>query len=100
MKEVDKRPRLRGAVLKIDRTSEKTRDSEGVEWEKCIFTVALKGFSKRTPELQLDRNLVDRKVKMVRYCSYDWHYKIGVSKTLDPEETEAVLKGKLDLTEV
>jgi len=30
----------------------------------------------------------------VRYCLYDWHYKTGVRKTLEPDETEAVLSGK------
>jgi hypothetical protein len=100
MKAFDVRPRLKGLVLKIEKTGEKVQDSEGVEWEKCVFTVALKGYSRRTPQLELDKKLVDREVKLVRYCAYDWHYKLGVSKTLDPEETEAVLKGETDLTGV
>jgi len=100
MKEADKRPRLKGTVLEINRTGEKEKDSEGVEWDKCIFTLSLGSYSKRTPELQLEKKFVGKKIKIMRYCSYDWHYKIGVSKTLEPGETKQVLTGKFDLTEV
>ncbi|MEM2083684.1 MAG: hypothetical protein QXY18_06620 [Nitrososphaerota archaeon] len=90
----DRRPRLQGIVLSIDKTGEKKIDEEGNEWEKCIFTLELTNFSKRTPELSVPEEIKGKKIKLVRYCCFDWHYKIGIRKTLDPEETEAVLKNK------
>jgi hypothetical protein len=38
--------------------------------------------------------LAGKEVKLVRWCCHDWHYKTGVKKTLEPDETEAVLKGE------
>jgi len=36
---------------------------------------------------------IDRKVvKVVRYCTFDWHFRVGRSITLTPEETITVLK--------
>lgn len=95
----DRRPRLQGQVVDIIRTGEKRRDKEGDEWEKCIFIIELTGFSKRTPEMKLPETLQGAKVKIVRWCCYDWHYLKGVRATLTPKETERVLKGSLDLTE-
>ena len=85
--------RLQGKVLDIEKTGDFVLDEEGDRWEKCIFTVKLSNFSKRTPEETVPEKLKGKKVKIVRYCCFDWHYKLGVRKTLDPDETEAVLKG-------
>ena len=85
--------RLQGKVLDIEKTGNFVLDEEGERWEKCIFTVKLSNFSKRTPEETVPKKLKGKKVKIVRYCCFDWHYKLGVRKTLDPDETEAVLKG-------
>lgn len=85
--------KLQAKVLDVERTGESIeKDSE--KWEKCIFTVELTKFSKRTPEEIIPENLKGKKVKLIRYCCFDWHYKIGVMKTLEPDETEAVLTGK------
>ncbi len=85
--------KLQGKVLNIEKTGDFILDEEGDRWEKCIFTVKLSNFSKRTPEEIMPEKLKRKKVKIVRYCCFDWHYKLGVRKTLDPDETEAVLKG-------
>jgi hypothetical protein len=84
--------KLQGTVLSVDKTGEKKKDLEENVWEKCIFTVELKGFSKRTPEEVMPPELVGKKVKLVRWCCFDWHYKLGARKTLEPDETEAVIK--------
>jgi hypothetical protein len=86
--------KLQGVVLGVDKTREKKKDMEGNTWEKCIFTLELKGFSKRTPNEVMPPELVGKKVKLVRWCCFDWHYRLGVRKTLEPEETEAVIKGE------
>ncbi|RJS92023.1 hypothetical protein CW705_03270 [Candidatus Bathyarchaeota archaeon] len=86
--------KLQGKVVEIERTGETFTDEYGEKWEKCIFTVELTNFSKRTPDEKLPGDLKGKRVKLVRYCCYDWHYKIGVRKTLEPDETEAVLSGK------
>jgi len=86
--------KLQGVVLDIERTGETITDEEGEKWEKCIFTVELTKFSKRTPNEMIPENLKGKRVKIVRYCCFDWHYKLGVTKTLELEETEAVLNGK------
>ncbi len=85
---------LQGTVLSIEKTGEKKKDEEGNVWEKCIFSLELTGFSKRTPHEELPSELKSKKIKLVRWCCFDWHYKTGVRKTLEPEETEAVLKNK------
>ncbi|MGQ9513635.1 MAG: hypothetical protein ACUVTL_01050 [Thermoproteota archaeon] len=95
---MDKARRLQGKVLEIERTGEKRRDEEGNEWEKCIFTLELVGFSKRTPEEVLPEDMRGKRVKLIRWCCFDWHYKLGVRKTLDVDETEAVLGGRLTST--
>ncbi|MEM2960979.1 MAG: hypothetical protein QXU67_05180 [Candidatus Bathyarchaeia archaeon] len=86
--------KLQGIVVDIKRTGEYITDEEGDKWEKCIFTIELTGFSKRTPNEALPENLKGKRINLVRYCLYDWHYKVGVKKTLEPDETEAVLLGK------
>ncbi|MBS7607338.1 MAG: hypothetical protein QW502_02920 [Candidatus Bathyarchaeia archaeon] len=86
--------KLQGIAIDVERTGEYTVDDEGEKWEKCIFTIELTGFSKRTPNETLPEDLRGKRVKIVRYCLYDWHYKLGIKKTLEPDETEAVLSGK------
>lgn len=85
---------LQGTVLSVEKTGETKKDEEGNVWEKCIFNLELTGFSKRTPSEELPSELKGKRVKLVRWCCFDWHYKTGVRKTLEPEETEAVLKNK------
>jgi hypothetical protein len=86
--------KLQGTVADIEKTGESTIDKEGNKWEKCIFAIKLTNFSKRTPNEVLPDDVKGKKVKLVRFCCFDWHYKLGVKKTLDPNETEAVLNGK------
>ena len=86
--------KLQGIVREIKRTGEFIEDEEGNKWEKCIFTVEITNFSKRVRNEELPEEIKGKKVKLVRYCCFDWHYKIGARKTLEPEETEAVLNGK------
>jgi hypothetical protein len=86
--------KLQGIVVDIEKTGESKTDEEGSKWEKCVFTIELTNFSKRTPDEVLPDSIKGKKVKIVRFCCYDWHYKLGVKKTLDPCETEAVLVGK------
>jgi len=85
--------RFEGRVLNVEKTGEFI-EIDGEKWEKCIFTVELTNPSKRSPEKVLPDNLKGKKVKLVRFCCFDWHYKTDIRKTLEPDETEAVLKGK------
>lgn len=85
---------LQGTVLNVEKTGENKKDAEGNIWEKCIFSLELTGFSKRTPKEVLPPDLKGKKVKLVRWCCFDWHYKTGIRKTLEPDESEAILKGK------
>jgi len=90
---VDKARRLQGTTIDIQETPETKEDEYGNVWKKCIFAVRLVGFSKRTPDERLPESLRDKEVKLIRWCCFDWHYTKGARKTLNPEETEAVLKG-------
>jgi|UniRef100_A0A7C4BB97 hypothetical protein len=95
---MDKRIRkLQSVVVDVVKTDEFREDEMGNRWRKCIFTVKLVGFSKRTPGERMPDELKEAEVKVVRWCCFDWHYRMGVRITLTPEETELVLKGKLDL---
>jgi len=85
--------RLKGKVIAIEKTGE-TAIIEGETWEKCVFTLEVTRFSKRTPAEVVPSHLAGGKIKLVRHCLYDWHYRLGVEKTLSPEETESVLRGK------
>lgn len=85
--------RLQGKVLGVDKTRQTRVDDEGQKWERCVFTLELEAFSKRTPEEIMPLELKGKKVKVVRWCCFDWHYKTGVTKTLEPDETEAVIRG-------
>ena len=86
--------KLQGKVVDIEKTGEFIKDKEGDDWQKCTFTVELTNFSKRTPDEVVPEEIKRKKVKLVRYCCFDWHYKLGVRKTLEPDETEAVLARK------
>jgi hypothetical protein len=91
---MDRRPRLQGIVKEVERTGQFLKDEDGNLWERCIYTLELTGFSKRTPDMSLPRELLGKQLKVVRYACFDWHFKIGVRKTLEPDETEAVLRGE------
>lgn len=86
--------KLQGIVESVERTGEKIVDSYGIEWEKCIYTIKLTGFSKRTPEERLPEELKGKRIKLIRWAAFDWHLKLGVKKTLEPDETEAVIRGE------
>jgi len=90
--------KLQGIVKSVERKGEKFTDEDGNVWEKTIFTLGLTGFSKRTPEEILPAELEGKEVKLVRYACFDWHFKLGVRKTLEPDETEAVLRGEKTAT--
>ncbi len=92
MKEVTRK--LQGTAINVAKTGETVTDDEGDKWEKCIFTVEMTNFSSRTPNEALPEGVKGKRVKLVRFCCYDWHLKLGVKKTLDSNETEAVLAGK------
>jgi len=83
---------LQGLVKAVEKTGEKKTDKDGIDWERCVFDIELVGFSKRTPEEVLPESLRGKRVKLVRWCAFDWHYKLGVRKTLETDETEAVLR--------
>ena len=89
----DKVRKLQGSVLEIEKTGDFIVDEDGNKWEKCIFIVELINFSKRTPNEVVPESLKGKRVKLVRYCCFEWHYKLRVRKTLEPDETEAVLAG-------
>ena len=91
---MEKVRKLQGRVVDIERTGEFITDEDGDKWERCIFTVELTNFSKRTPDEIIPEDIRGKRVEIIRYCRYDWHYKIGVRKTLEPDETDAVLAGK------
>jgi len=82
--------KLQGKVMDIEKTGEFITDEEGSKWEKCIFTVELTTFSKHTPNKVIPKN-IKKKIKLTRYCCFDWHYKSGVRITLKHDETETVL---------
>ncbi|HID91278.1 TPA: hypothetical protein EYP44_04890 [Candidatus Bathyarchaeota archaeon] len=86
--------KLQGIVLGIEKTGERREDEEGNVWEKCIFTVEITGFSKRTPDEVIPPELKGRRVELVRWCCFDWHYTLGVRKTFEPDETEAIIKNE------
>ena len=86
--------KLQGIAINVTKTGETMKDKEGDEWEKCVFTVEITNFSSRTPNEALPEGVKGKKVKLIRFCCFDWHLKLGVKKTLDSDETEAVLAGK------
>ncbi|MEM1509879.1 MAG: hypothetical protein QXY49_01285 [Thermofilaceae archaeon] len=84
--------RLQGIVREVLVTDDVRRDEDGETWRKCIVLVQLTGLSKRAGTEELPPTLRDKVVKVVRWCCYDWHFKVGCRATLTPEETEAVLR--------
>jgi hypothetical protein len=90
-----KMKKLQGKVLSIKKTGEKKIDEDGNLWEKCVFAVELTGYSKRTPSEDIPPELIRKEVEIIRWCCFGWHYKLGVRKTLAPDETEDVIKGKI-----
>jgi hypothetical protein len=84
--------RLQGTVLEVARTGDTKSDDENRKWTRCIFTIELTGFSKRTPNESLPPALEKKTVKLERWCCYDWHYNTGIRTTLDPEETRRILE--------
>jgi len=89
--------KLQGKISEVKKTGEFI-EKDGETWEKCIFTVELSKFSKRTSEEILPENLRGKRVKVIRYCCFNWHYKTDVMKTLEPDETEAILNEKPNKT--
>lgn len=85
--------KLKGKVVAVEKTPE-IEDRGGEKWTRCIFTLRLTRFSSNFPTELISQNLKDKEIKLVRYCLYDWHFKLGTEKTLDPEETAAVLEDK------
>ena len=84
--------RLKGKVLAVEKTTE-IENRGGEKWVKCIFTLRLIGFSRKLPDELIPQSMKAKEIKLVRYCLYDWHYKLGTEKTLEPEETAAILAG-------
>jgi hypothetical protein len=85
--------KLKGKVVAVEKTAE-IEHREGEKWTKCIFTLRLTRFSSKLPTEPIPQSLKETQIKLVRYCLYDWHLKLGTEKTLEPDETAAVLAGK------
>ena len=62
--------RLKGRVIAVERTGEAIiRDGEA--WQKCIFTLEVTRFSKRTLLEVVPSDLRGKRIKLLRYCLYD-----------------------------
>ena len=85
--------RLKARVIRVEKTRE-TIARDGETWQKCTFTLEVTRFSKRTPQEVVPSDLKGKRIKLVRYCLYDWHYTLGIEKTLSPDETESLLQEK------
>ena len=83
--------KLKGKVLAVEKTGETIRKEDEV-WEKRVFTLELTRFSNRSPGVEMPASLKTKRVKIVRYCLYDWHYTSGMEMTIEPEETEVIIK--------
>ena len=79
-------------TVDLTRTGERELDKKGELWEKCIFRVEIRGFSKHAKSPPPER-VEGRLVKIERWCCFDWHYATGGRKTLSEEETRQVLDG-------
>lgn len=84
--------KLKGKTIEIQRTGEVVKRGDE-NWEKCILTLELTRFAADSTE-QFPPALKGKIIRIVRYCFYDWHYKTGVERTLEPGETKAVIDGK------
>lgn len=83
---------LRGVVTDAKRTEDFSIDEDGREWRKCLFRVRLSSFSRRTKNRKLPKEIHGKIVDVVRYCTFDWHFRVGRFITLTPEETITVLR--------
>jgi hypothetical protein len=86
--------KLKGKVIAIEKTGETIR-KDGENWEKCIFTLELTGLSENFVKKQIPASLKGKRVKITRYCFYDWHFMLEIEKTIEPEETGAIFEGNL-----
>lgn len=86
--------KLKGKLIAIEKTGE-TIMKDGENWEKCIFTLELTGLSENIVKKQIPASLKGKRVKITRCCFYDWHFMLGIEKTIEPEETEAIFEGNL-----
>jgi len=82
--------KLKGKVVDIQKTGEKKKDEYGIAWEKYIFTIELTGFSESGME-QFPKDLIKKRVNIVRWCAFDWHFKKGIIITLEEDETKVIL---------
>lgn len=84
--------KLKGIVLNIQETSEKKRDIENIVWKRCILEVRIIGLSKRSRKGELEeeflKKIIGKKVKVTRWCAFDWHYVTGTTITLDLDEVK------------
>jgi len=78
--------KLRAIVTNVEKTSEKYKNQYDTVWEKYVIEVEIIGASKRFKDEALLQRLMGRRVKITRWCAYDWHCKIGSRITLDVEE--------------
>jgi len=86
--------KLKGKVVAIEKTGGTVR-KDGECWERCIFTLELTGLSENLVQKQIPASLNRKRVKITRYCFYNWHFTLGIEKTIEPEETEAIFEGNL-----
>ena len=86
--------RLQCRAVEVDESNDIYEDTDGKVWKKCTFTAEITHFSKRTPSLAVPAAINGKKVKLVRWCSEEWHYRVPVQRTLTRDETEAVLKDR------
>lgn len=70
------------------------KNADDEKREKCVFIPEPTRLSSRAPAERIPSSLKGEKVKIARYCPYDWHYELDIEKTLEPDETEPVLEGK------
>jgi hypothetical protein len=80
--------KLRAIITNVEKTSEKYEDQYYTVWEKCIIEVEIIGASKMFEDEALLKKFMNRKVRITRWCAYDWHCKVGSKITLDAEEIQ------------
>jgi hypothetical protein len=78
--------KLRAIITNVEKTSEKCKDQYDTVWEKCIIEVEIIGASRRFKNKAFLKKFMNRKVRITRWCAYDWHCKVGSKITLDAEE--------------
>jgi len=82
--------KLRAIVTNVEKTSEKYKNQYDTVWEKYVIEVEIIGASKRFKDEALLQRLIGKRVKIIRWCAYDWHCKIGSRITLDVEELQTL----------